>query len=311
MALYTYFMINTYKYDNETWVDINSGTPEEIREIMDKYKIHPLVARELTSSTRKPRIEFHDGYIYCILHFPAWKHSHAREANQEVDFIVGKDLLITARYDNIDALHKFSKTLEVKEILEKEKSDGGTHVIFIAMLRELYSGLFEEIENIEDLIEEITGQIFHGKEREMVRSISEITRTLLEFKRAMDMHKEVLEALHFHGGTVFGKTFSKNIEVITLDYLKINSTIKASLEILHELRDTNNSMLSTKQNETMKKLTVLGAILLPMTIIVQIFGMSIHTFPLENNPNAFWIILTLTFTVALVTLIYMRHKKWM
>ena len=80
--------------------------------------------------------------------------------------------------------------------------------------------------------------------------------------------------------------------------------------MLHELRDTNNSLLSTKQNETMKQLTVLGAVVLPLTIICQLFGMSIHNFPLINNPNAFWIILTMMCSVALITLVYAKHKKW-
>jgi Mg2+ and Co2+ transporter CorA len=56
-------MINTYTFDKETWIDIDHGTPEEIHSIMDTYDIHPFVAKELTSTTLKPRIEFHDGYI--------------------------------------------------------------------------------------------------------------------------------------------------------------------------------------------------------------------------------------------------------
>jgi magnesium transporter len=303
-------MINTYKYDNETWIDIDRGTGDEIREVMEKYNIHPLVARELTGVTRKPLIEFHNGYIFCILHFPAWKHTHGEEQNQEVDFIIGRDLLITARYDTIDALHKFGKSLQVKEILEKEHKDISSHTVFFGMLRELYSGLLDELEYIEDVTDDIESKIFKGRERDMVVSISEISRTLLDFKRVTDSHREILEVLRRQGETIFGKSFAGEIEIITLDYLKINTTIRADLEVLRELRDTNDSLLSTKQNEIMKQLTVLGAVVLPLSIITQLFGMSIHTFPLVDNPNAFWIILTMMFAVALCTLIYARHKKW-
>ena len=78
-------MINTHKYNGETWIDIDHGTPEEIHGIMDSHGIHPFTAKELTSKTLRPRIEFHDKYIYCILHFPTWKHTHAKDRNQEVD----------------------------------------------------------------------------------------------------------------------------------------------------------------------------------------------------------------------------------
>jgi magnesium transporter len=303
-------MITTHKYDGETWVDIDSGTPDEIRQVMDTYKIHPLLARELSGSDRKARVEFYGDYIYCILHFPAFKHSHGKEINQEVDFIIGRNILVTGRYDTIDSLHKFAKSLEVKEVLEKEHVDISGHFIFLGLLRELYQGLFDELSHIEDLTEDITRKIFQGRERDMVVAISEVTRTLLDFKKVTDLHHDVLDTLFHRGRAIFGEDFSRGIETIMLDYLKINSAIKNNLEMLRELRDTNDSLLSTKQNEIMKQLTVLGAVVLPLTIIAQLFGMSIRTFPLVDNPNAFWIILTMMCAVALCTLIYARHKKW-
>jgi magnesium transporter len=303
-------MITTHKYDGETWIDIDAGTLEEIGEIIDTYKIHPLLARELSISTPKARVEFYSDIIYCVMHFPAFKHSHEREVNQEVDFIIGRKVLITGRYDTVDSMHKFAKSLEVKEVLEKEHSDFSSHFIFIGLLKELYQGLFDELSYIEDSTEDIVKKIFQGREKDMVIAISDVTRTLLDFKKVTDLHHEILDSLFHRGRAVFGEEFSRGIESVMLDYLKINSAIRSNLEMLRELRDTNDSLLSTKQNETMKQLTVLGAVVLPLTIICQLFGMSIKYFPLENNPNAFWIILTIICAVALFTLTYVRHKEW-
>ncbi len=272
-------MINTYNLNEETWIDIDHGTPEEIHEVMNTYNIHPFVAKELISSTPKPRIEFHDKYIYCILHFPAWKHTHSEgNNNQEIDFIIGQDAIITTRYDTIDALHKLGKSLEVQEILEKDLPSQASdhkykhsHIIFMRMLRSLYTGIFEELESIEDSIEKITSQIFKRKEREMVVSISEITRTLLDFKRITDLHHEILEALKRRGKEIFGDEFAKEMDSIILDYLKINTIIKSNVDVLKELRDTDNSLLTAKQNETIKQLTIIGAVLFIISILVAIF----------------------------------------
>jgi magnesium transporter len=307
-------MINTYKKGDETWVDIDHGTPEEIHELMDKYSIHPFVAKELTSVTPRPRIEFHDEYIYCILHFPAWKHTHSKDdINQEVDFIIGKETLITARYDTIDSLHKFSKELEVDEILDKsgDKKRNQSHKIFTGLLRSLYSGLFEELAYIEDTSKNITSQIFHGKEKQMVISISEVTRTLLDFKRVIDLHHEILLGLSNKGKEVFGESFGAEMELIIIDYLKINTSIRSSLEMLRELRDTNNSMLTTKQNEIVKQLTVLGFVILPLNLIAWIFAMRVEGLPFLNNPNGFLIVLTIMIASASIALAYAKHKKWL
>ncbi len=307
-------MINTYKFNGETWVDVDHGTPEEIHRLMDMYGIHPFIAKELSSFTPKPRIEFHDEYIYCILHFPAWKHTHDKDnKNQEVDFIIGRDVLITARYDTIDAIHKFSKDLEVNQILDKhgDKRRKHSHTIFAGMLRELYTSLFEELEHIEDVTENITAQIFMGQEKEMVASISDVTRTLLNFKRVTDLHREILEALHTHGAEVFGEHFGHEIESIIVDYLKINTTIRSNLELLRELRDTNNSLLSAKQNETIKHLTGMGAVILPLNLIAWVFAMRTEGMPIIDNPNAFWIVVGMMVTSAVISFVYAKHKDWL
>ncbi len=305
-------MITTYTYRNETWIDVDRGTPEEIHKLMDTYRIDPFVAKELTSATRKPRVEFHQGYVYCILHFPAWKHSHGPDTNQEIDCIIGPGLLITARYDTIDALHKFGKDVEVKEILEKEKGQESSlrRPLFIDLLRELYVGLGDELTAIEDETEDITSHIFQGDERQMVTAISSITRTLLDFKKTVDLHRDVLESLAHHGKKFLGEDFSKGMESILLDYLKINSTIHAELDMLRELRETNNSLLTTKQNETVKQLTVMGFLILPLNFIAVLFGMSFHYLPFSENPHAFSIVIIMMLAISGVTLTYAKYKEW-
>lgn len=305
-------MINKYKKGDEIWIDVDHGTPKEIHELMDEHNIHPFVAKELTTITPRPRIEFHDDYIYCILHFPAWKHTHSKDdTNQEIDFIIGKETLITARYDTIDSLHKFAKDIEVDEILERNNKKGASHKIFMGLLRELYGGLFDELNYIDDTTKNITNQIFHGKEKEMVVSISEITRTLLDFKRVIDMHHEVLEGLKINGSEIFGTKFLREMESIIVDYHKISASIKSSLEMLRELRDTNNSLVTSKQNEIVKQLTVLGFVILPLNLIAWMFAMRVDGLPFLGNPNGFLIVLTLMIASASIALSYAKHKRWL
>lgn len=306
-------MIDTYNINNETWIDVDTGSVEEINDLMNTYGIHPFVAKELSSATRKPLIELHDEYVYFILHFPAFKHSHGVDSNQEVDFIVKKNLLITARYDTIDALHKFSKTLEVQEVLDKnsKKLDLQPHDIFFGLLRELYRGMGDELDAIEDITDDITNRIFAGSEREMVIQLSLVTRTLLEFKREIDLHREVLDSLHQYGKKIFGNEFGQTMEEILIEYLKLNSSIHSELDMLRELRETNNSLLTSKQNETVKQLTIIGALVLPLNLITSFFGMNLPGMPIINHPYAFWIVLVFMITSVVLTLTYIRHKKWM
>ncbi|MBT3282952.1 magnesium transporter CorA family protein [bacterium] len=302
-------MLTKYTHKDVTWIDLESPTKEEVHKVMSEYSIHPTVAEELLMPTTKPRVDLHDNFIYLILHFPAFKHTHNHEQNQEIDFIVGKDFIITTRYDTIDPLHKFSKIFETNSILDK--SDIGTHAgfVFFFMIKKLYKSLEHELEYIDDALETVEEDIFKGHEKEMVVALSVVSRDLLNFKQAMRSHKEVLDSFEEAGIKFFGQDFSHHIKSIVSEYYRVNSMIGMHNDSLYELRQTNDSLLSTKQNEVMKTLTIMALVTFPLSLIASIFGMNTKTLPIVGSHNDFWIIMGIMLTLALIMFIYFKIRR--
>jgi magnesium transporter len=305
-------MINRYTHKEITWIDLVQPTAEEVKTISDEFSIYPTVANELTSPSVKSRIELYKNYIYLILHFPVFKHSHSAETKQEVDFIIGENFVITARYDTIDAIEKYAKVFEVSSILERDMSDSGTGAggVFFGIVKEIYQSLFYELEYIENWLSKTEEDIFHGKEREMVIALSEISRTLLNFKKSTDFHREVLESLDIFGRKVFDDHFSYHARRILDEYHKVQSTLRNNLEFVAELRETNNSLLSTKQNEIMKTLTIMAFTTFPLTLLAAIFSMETVSTPLLGHPYDFWIIIGGMATATIIFFSFFKYKKW-
>lgn len=301
-------MIQTHKWGKETWVDIDHGTPEEFATVVRQYDLDPYVAKEISSPTPKSRIEFHKEYIYLILYFPVFKHTRGTELKQEIDFVIGKDFLITTHYNTIDAIHKLSKQIEVEEILSKPHD--GQHV-FGVLFRELYATIGDELAYIESWSESITEEIFDGNEKEMVFEISEAIRTLLEFKKTTDSHKEILDFLRDGSSHILSKDFAEEIEAILLEYHRIRDIIHANIEILRELRETNNSLLSTKQNETVKTLTVVTTISFPFMLLSALFTMDLGGRPLVEHHFGFYIMFGLMCIISFTVFTIAKHKKWL
>ncbi|MEK7118548.1 MAG: magnesium transporter CorA family protein [Patescibacteria group bacterium] len=303
-------MISRYKYHDLTWIDMESPVNEEVRQIMEEFDIHPIVAEELLGPSLRPKVDSYENFIYLILHFPAIHHSH-KSKEQEVDFIIGKKFLITVRYELLDPLHKFSKVFEVNSILDK--SDIGAHAgfLFFYMIRKIYGSLGHELSVIGEMLRNIEEKIFIGKEREMVEELSVVHRDVLEFHRALRMHRGVLQSLSLSCETFFGVEFRHYTENIIGEYLKVDELLQDQKEILNELRGTNDSLLSTKTNEVMKVLTVTAFTVLPATLIGQIFGMSSNYIPLMNNPRGFWLVIAIMLLVATSTFLFFKHKKWL
>ena len=306
-------MITRYTHNNVTWVDLESPTSEEVRQVMEEYSIHPSIAEELLLPTIKPRVElYEDAMIYLILHFPAFKHTHnSSRKNQEVDFIIGKDFLITTRYDTIDPLHKFAKVFEVNSILDKE--DIGEHAgyVFFYMITKLYRAIGHELEYVQSALEEIEKQIFNGKEREMVLEISKISRELLNFKQALVLHHNVLDSFEKVARDFFGNDFVHQLRSILGEYYRVQNDVTTNLDFMAELRETNNSLITTKQNEIMKTLTIMAFVTFPLSLFASIFGMNTKTLPLTGFVGDFWLIIGIMMCATLFFFAFFKYKRWL
>jgi len=303
-------MISTYKHKKLTWIDLDSPSKEEVRAVMEEYDIHPLVADELLSPTLRPKVDIYKNHIYLILHFPIISHKHDGHSEAEVDFIIGKDFLITTHYGLFEPLTEFSKIFEVNSILEKSNMTDHAGFLFFYLIRELYNSLTDELDFTRHALDRIKEKIFTGHEAEMVQAISITERDLIGFKQAIQPHKEVLESFETASTKMFGKDFSYYANSIIGEYFRIYNRLGSQSEILLELRETNDSLLTTKTNEIMKVLTVMASLLLPAALIASIFGMNSADIPIVGKENDFWIIVWVMVAATVMLFLYFKYKKW-
>ncbi len=155
---------------------------------------------------------------------------------------------------------------------------------------------------MEDQFDSIESAIFDGRGMEMVAEISRASRTLLDFKRTLIPHEEVFGTLAEAGVRQFGKEFSKEVSVITKEYHRSRNRIHDNIEALIELRETNNSLLSTKQSEIIKIFTILAFITFPLTLIIDI---------IQADRNIIWLLIILVFVSVASMFIFFKYKKWL
>lgn len=303
-------MYARYQHGNLTWVDLESPTREEIQEIVDQFGIDLLVAEELLLPSTKPRVDFYRDYLYTVLHFPALRHSH-KTREQEVDFIIGRDYLITAHYDTIDPLHKFSKIFEVNSVLEKSAIGDHAGFLFFYMAKNLYKAVEHEIEYLRQDLLAIEDHIFTGHEVAMVKAISGSARDLLNLRQTIEPHREALQTLEAEGPKFFGTDFTKYLRALSNEYYRVHNHIMRHTDFLHELRETNNSLLSTKENETMRILTIMALLTFPLSLMVAILQIDTVHNPVRGLPYDFWIILGAVLLTGACMLMYFKHRKWL
>lgn len=305
-------MITRQVCGKTVWIDIESPSYEDLTAVMDEFDIESRIVEEITTPTPYPLSLSFDEYAYLILHFPTADSTDGTRV-QEVDFIVGKDFIITARYEVIEPIHGLHKVFESEELLGVGGRCTETHQVLARIIGKLYGGIGEEVEIIARKLERIERDIFSGKEQSAVRTISEAGRTLLRFETALSRHKnplsDFLEALARPG--FFGKKFAEHHARIEARRADAMERVMSYRAVAEALRTTNDSLLSASQNQITKTLTVVAFIALPLTLIASTFGMNANPMPLVNEPHGFSILVGIMALTGIGLYLFFRIKRWL
>ena len=302
-------MIERYKQGSYSWIDLEKPTAEEAREIMLETKIPVALMSDITTPT--PRSAMHASaskVLKISIDYPVVKRTDI-ERPHDIKFFITKTTLVTAHYESITAFHAFKKEFEVSTLLGKAGKSHGGHV-FLALMNTLYDALGQKLDYLEDQIEAIEHEIFREREKEMVLEISKVSRKLIAFKQALVAHGDVLEDARPHFIAMFGTSFQEALTPIFEHYEHIMRRLTALTESTSELRETNHALVSTKEGEVMKTLTVMAFIAFPLTFISSIFGMNATHIPIVGEQYDFYIIVGIMTCVAMSFFMYFKYKKW-
>jgi len=100
------------------------------------------------------------------------------------------------------------------------------------------------------------------------------------------------------------------LDEATIENRQAIEMAKIYSDIQSGMMDAFASVISNNLNIVMKSLTIITIILMIPTLVASIYGMNVPN-RLENNMNAFWIILGGSAILATVGVLLIRRKKWM
>ena len=304
-------MIFRHEYLGGVWVDLEQPTEEEIRQTAHEFSISERLETELLSPTPSSLVASDEGAALLVLHFPTHGTDDGETKNQEIDFIVGKNFILTVRYEVIAPLYHLKKLLETQELVTG-KTPITTEVLLEILFAHLYTSMRDHTNHIADNLMRVEKDMFDGHEHTTVRSISNISREFLHIEAALATQEEslthFLEVLTQYG--LFDASFALRTQRIKTERANVARIVKTHRAVASELRETNAALLEARQNEIMKTLTIITVIMLPLEVIAVTFGMHAQGAPFENDLNAFWIIIMIMAGIAGSMILFFTRKRW-
>ena len=303
-------MIKKLSYNKNTWVFASKPTGDELVELARAYKIHPLVAEELSNPTLRPKAEKVGSVLYVVLHFPIFRPEIAISAGVEIDFVLGKNFLITTTHTHHAALGEFFESLERDS--EKTQKLFASHagMLFHAILGHLYAFALRELDHIKIKIDQIDAALSEEQAPEIVKEIFTVRRDIINFRRAIKPHATAINSLRAHGAALFGESFAPYLEDLAGEYYKTWNMLENHAETAQALYDAQVSYISMRSSEITKKLTLVALITFPLTLTATIFSMKVAPEQIFGAPYDFLIIVGIIVSAVFWMRALFKKRKW-
>ena len=292
-------MISRYTHEGATWINVSNPSRDEILALSKEFSFDKNISTVLPETISRSALSVYKDHIYLVLQFPTSTSKEGVSKRFEVDFVIGKNFLLTAHFEEIPALatliEEFKNCSDEKGVCVFENTEDITFRVIGA----LYEKSGKELEHIEREIHMIEEHIFSGERRKTVEHISRVNHLLLEFKKAIRFHKEILHRLLEEVKERIPKAAHLVYELKT-EQEKLWNSIEHNREILSDLKETNDSLINYRTNEIIKAVTLLNVIALPLVFVPGLIAE--HDRVIAN--------LIIALVISIVAYFYFKIKRW-
>ena len=180
-------------------------------------------------------------------------------------------------------------------------------------IEEIVSSYYPILDNINTKLEQIEDHVILQQKptKSQLSDILLIRRKLGFLENTLTMLTTALtDIVNGVVRTKIGKDSLRYIRSLNdrVTYLKNN--VENMYQRVINLREAYNSSLNANLNETIRTLTVIATIILPLTLITGIYGMNFDVMPELHSPFGYYYSLLLMAAVAGGMLVYFKNKKW-
>ena len=293
-----------------TWINLTAPRGDEASGLAARFGWHPLDLEDVLSKRQRPKVDEYPEYLFLVLHFPAYDKAIQRLNAAELDAFVGPDYLVTL--PNVELLpvtRLFRRCADDEELRESLFSKGSAYLLY-HVLDDLFDYCFPILDKIGHKLDSIEDEMFEGRSEEIVRDISNVKQEIISYRKIIKPERSTLRVLERYSQRYLPEELSDAYFDDIVDAAeRVWDLLDNYKEVVEGLEGTNESIISHRQNDVLRILTVFSVILLPLTLITGIFGMNVH-FPGFDTSEAFWAIVGIMVTTIALLAGYFRYKRW-
>ncbi len=201
----------------------------------------------------------------------------------------------------------------MKPICHEELRDSlfskGSGYLLYHVLDDLFDYCFPILDKIGHKLDVFEDELFEGRSEEIVRDISNVKQEIISYRKIIKPERSTLRLLERHTERFLPENLELYFDDIVDAAERIWDLLDNYKEVVEALEDTNESVISHRQNDVLRILTIFSVVLLPLTLVTGIFGM--NNFPYDASEWSFWTVIGGMFALLVAALGYFRYKRWL
>lgn len=277
-------MINEYTFRNVSLIDCYNPSKGDLEMVSKKTGLNTGILREGLDFNARPRIIRRDSYGLVFFSAPCKEDNEIKTKTFSMFF--SRKNIVVFRNMEIDAIKS------VREYDESVK----TPLLLYIFLDQVLDDFFQIMDDVDEQINLIEDEIVLNPNKSAIQRIFALKKELIFFHKAFSANREVLILMskvspEFTKSDVerFQELYDRSIQLIDLEGIY--------RDILTNNLDLYLSSVSNNMNKTVRRLTFITTIFMPLTLLAGIGGMS--EWSMMTGPNN-WKIAYPLFLVAMV-----------
>lgn len=258
------------------WVDICETSDTDARFMERELKFHHLSVEDcLKTEIHSPKIDRFEDHLFFIVHGINHLNKSDIVETAELAIFLGRNFVVTNHNVPLYSVSGVRQAVEQDGFPMKQGADFLAHTIIDALV----DNVMPTIDRMDDMADEIEEEVIRLRAGDVLDAVLKLKRSAMKVRRIMAPQKEVLNRLsrgEFPQVTQNSQIFFRDVydHITRIEDLNANTLDRADNAL-----STYLSSVANRQNETMRVLSIVATIFMPLTLLVGIYGMNFQYMP--------------------------------
>lgn len=289
------------------WVDSMETTEEEAEFMRRNFDFHHLAIEDcLNRRVVPPKIDDFDDYLFIITHGI----NHVVESDivetAELDVFLGPHFVVSNHHVPLFSVESVKRLVEDDGRPMKRGADFLAHAIVDALI----DNVLPTIDQMGEVAEEIEEEVISNPQQATLEAIMKLKRSMLRVHRVIAPQREVMSRLSRGEFPIIrseAQIFYRDVydHLVRIEDMNQNMRDRADNAL-----STYLSSVANRQNETMRVLSIVATIFLPLMLVAGIYGMNFKYMPELEWPWAYFAVLGFIGFVILLALWRFWARNW-